>query len=243
MMPDIVMRDEDIGHVATWLAKAALSGATETVLLDGFCEGCRTAGLDLARALALIDTLHPTHEGRAFLWRRDDADSSAVVEYGSTSQGQEAENWRRSAFFHLLTTGGSELRRRIGHGDPIDFLSLDQFKAEGLTDYIAFSHRFADEGVIGEMDGFFAHWLSDAQEGFSELDIAALRSLLPHLAVAIKCASLTRIAHTLVDVYLGKDAGQLVLSGQISRGVADRIHAVLWFSDLRGYTAITESVA
>jgi len=35
MMPDIVMRDEDIGHVATWLAKAALSGATETVLLDG----------------------------------------------------------------------------------------------------------------------------------------------------------------------------------------------------------------
>ena len=37
--------------------------------------------------------------------------------------------------------------------------------------------------------------------------------------------------------------GQRVLSGRISRGVADRIHAVLWFSDLRGFTAITDTAA
>jgi adenylate cyclase len=32
-----------------------------------------------------------------------------------------------------------------------------------------------------------------------------------------------------------------VLSGRIERGVADRIEAVLWFSDLSGYTKITDS--
>ena len=53
--------------------------------------------------------------------------------------------------------------------------------------------------------------------------------------------ALKRIAGTLVEVYLGQDAGQRVLDGKISRGVADRISAVLWFSDLRGYTKITDT--
>jgi len=61
------------------------------------------------------------------------------------------------------------------------------------------------------------------------------------LALAIKCVSMGRIAGTLVEVYLGRDAGQRVLSGRIRRGVAERIGAVLWYSDLRGYTAITDS--
>ena len=34
-----------------------------------------------------------------------------------------------------------------------------------------------------------------------------------------------------------------VLSGRISRGVADRINAVIWYSDLRGYTKITDTAA
>ena len=63
----------------------------------------------------------------------------------------------------------------------------------------------------------------------------------PGLALAIKCASLARIAATLVETYLGRDAGRRVLAGRIERGVADRINTVLWFSDLRGYTRITDT--
>jgi adenylate cyclase len=46
---------------------------------------------------------------------------------------------------------------------------------------------------------------------------------------------------TLMETYLGRDAGQRVLGGRILRGVADRIEAVLWFSDLRGFTRITDT--
>lgn len=63
----------------------------------------------------------------------------------------------------------------------------------------------------------------------------------PFLAIAIKCASLGRVARTLAETYLGRDAGRLVLGGRIERGIADRIEAVLWFSDLSGYTRITDS--
>jgi len=45
---------------------------------------------------------------------------------------------------------------------------------------------------------------------------------------------------TLMQTYLGRDAGRRVLSGRIMRGVADRIDTVLWFSDLCGFTRITD---
>jgi adenylate cyclase len=32
-----------------------------------------------------------------------------------------------------------------------------------------------------------------------------------------------------------------VLSGRIVRGIADKIDAVVWFSDLRGFTYITDT--
>ena len=45
---------------------------------------------------------------------------------------------------------------------------------------------------------------------------------------------------TLMETYLGRDAGRRVLSGRIMRGVTERIDAVIWFSDLRGFTRITD---
>ena len=80
-------------------------------------------------------------------------------------------------------------------------------------------------------------------EGFSEADIAALRRLVPALGLAIKSAALAKVAGTLVEVYLGRDAGRRVLEGRIQRGVADRIEAALWFSDLRSFTTITDTAS
>jgi len=46
---------------------------------------------------------------------------------------------------------------------------------------------------------------------------------------------------TLMETYLGRDAGHRVLSGRIVRGIAEGIDAVVWFSDLRGFTRITDT--
>jgi len=235
------MKDSDIVRIATWVVKSGLTGLPEKDLLHGFCERCRDAGLDLARAQAFIDTLHPTYEGRGFRWRNDGVEESSIFDYGRTNQGQAAVDWQRTTFYQLLSTGGDELRRRIGHGDPADLRPLEAMKAEGHTDYVALVHRFAGNSTIGEMDCVYSHWMTRHPDGFSDEDLAALRRLVPPLALSIKCGSLARIAETLVEVYLGHDPGQRVLSGRISRGVADRISAVLWFSDLRGYTAITDT--
>jgi adenylate cyclase len=237
------MKDGDIDRIGSWLIAQGLAGIAEADLLRGFCEQCCSAGLDLSRAITFIDTLHPIYEGRAFRWRSDDIEEKSTVEYGRTDQGAAAEDWLRTPFHYLLVSGADELRRRIRLGEPADFPVLETMKAEGHTDYVALIHRFSQEGVIGGMDCVYSSWQTRHAEGFTEANLVALRRLMPALALAIKAGALTRIAGTLVEVYLGQDAGQRVLSGRISRGVTDKISAVLWFSDLRGYTSITDSAA
>jgi adenylate cyclase len=229
--------------IAKWVTEAGLTGLSELDLLHGFCDRLIAGGLPISRVNIVIDTLHPIHEGRVFRWRRDDQESlEPIVEYGRTNvEGQAAENWRRSTYYHLLLSGEDFLRRRIGPGHPEDFSILKDLRAEGQTDYLVLIHRFEAEGAIGEMDSFYSSWMSDAPAGFSDKEIALLRELASPLMLALKCASLARIAKTLVETYLGRDAGRLVLDGRIARGVTDRIQAVLWFSDLHGFTHITET--
>src|SRR4051812_3359731 len=225
---------------AAWAIQAGLAGAPELDLLRGFCERAVATGLPIARAQVLVDTLHPIHEGRVFRWQADQV--GELVEYGRTSENDTlADKWRQSPFHHLEQTGETWLRRKLA--GRADFPILAELRAQGHMDYLACAHRFAGDGVIGEMDCVYSSWTSDAPDGFSEDQIETLCRLTAPLALAVKCASLTRIAATLVETYLGRDAGQRVLEGRIARGVADRIGAVIWFSDLRDFTRITDTTA
>jgi len=227
--------------LTAWVTEAGLIGRTEGELMAGFCRRVVEARVPLARALVILDTLHPIYEGRALLWRSDRPETAEVREYGRTNEGEAAENWRRSVFFHLLQSGERMLRRRLADGDPADFLSFKQARDEGMTDYLALVHRFAEEGVIGEMDCVYSSWATDAPEGFADSDALALQRLAPFLKLAVKSAALAQMAGTLAETYLGRDPGRRVMSGRIMRGVAEKIGAVLWESDLHGYTHISDN--
>ena len=235
------MNETAFSELAAWVTEAGLIGRSESELMVGFCRRVADAGVPLARAIVILDTLHPIYEGRAFRWRADLPDESEVIDYGRTNEGEAAESWRRSPFYHLLQSGGTLLRRRLAAGEPVDFSSVAQARDEGMTDYLALIRRFAAEGVIGEMDCVYSSWATDAADGFSDGAVLALQRLAPFLKLAVKSAALARMAETLAQTYLGRDAGRRVMSGRIVRGVAEKIGAVLWYSDLHGYTEISDN--
>src|ERR1700737_3433515 len=229
-------------HLVNWLVGQGLTGLAERDLVRGFCERCRAEGLHLSRGLVFIDTLHPIFEGRGFRWNDTETNESDSFEYGSTSEGNAAQNWRRSTFYHMLEHGHDELRIDLADCASLDFSLIDELAAKGHRHFLAFVHRFGEAGTIGEMDCVYSYWLTRRAEGFSEQGLSALRDLVPVLGLAIKSAAQVDIARTLGRVYLGRDASERVLRGRISRGVTERINAVLWFSDLRGSTAISENI-
>ena len=50
------------------------------------------------------------------------------------------------------------------------------------------------------------------------------------------------ITETLLTVYLGEHSGKNVLNGKIQRGDVEVLEAAIWFSDLRGFTYMSQNV-
>ncbi len=229
-------------QLMNWLVSQGLTGLPEIELVRRFCERCRAGGLELSRGLVLIDTLHPIFEGRGFRWNDTEIDESNTFAYGPTGEGDAAQNWRRSVFHHMLENGHDDIQIDLADCASFDFSMIDDLAARGHRHFVAFVHRFGEAGTIGQMDCVYSYWLTRRADGFGEQGLAALHDLVPVLGLAIKSAAQIDIARTLGRVYLGRDASEQVLRGKISRGVTERIKAVLWFSDLRDSTAISESI-
>lgn len=227
-----------------WLTSQGLTGLPENELIRGFCERCLAGGIDLSRGLVFIDTLHPIFEGRGFRWNDKASNESDRFEYGSTEVGEAATNWRRSVFFHMLENGHDELQIDLQAPGISDRFSMVSSMLEGGHRHgAAFVHKFGENGSMGQMDCLYSYWATRRDNGFDERQMAALRELIPVLGLAIKSAAQVEIARTLGRVYLGRDASEQVLRGKIARGVTERIKSVLWFSDLRNSTGISESIS
>lgn len=246
-----MVADGKLNELVAWVTEAGLAGESELALVTRFCDRAVAAGVPLARVHVFIDSLDPVHEGRLFRWGHD-AGLAPEQEYGRTSvdggpvpdsalSHAAIDAWRGSPFYRMRETGEALLRRRIPAADESEFNMLKDIRVAGFTDYVAIINRFAAAGSIGEMDCIYSSWATKEPGGFQSEHIATLQRLEPFLALAVKSVSLTRMAGTLMQTYLGRDAGRRVLSGKIVRGIADRIDAVLWFSDLRGFTRITDS--
>jgi len=79
--------------------------------------------------------------------------------------------------------------------------------------------------------------------GFSDDQIAKAVSVLPALANVIELMSAYRTASRLLDIYVGHDAGKRILQGEIRRGVGATMRGAIWFCDLAGFTAMSESLS
>jgi adenylate cyclase len=185
------MNEAFFTELSVWLTQAGLAGTSEIEIVSGFCERFVAAGLPLSRAIVFIDTLHPVHEGRLFRWGYGNTDSP-LLEYGRTSPDAlaasgsnpldvaAAERWQQSAFYKMLQTGDSLLRRRLNATATAEFSFLPDFLAAGMTDYVAIITRFPAEGIIGEMDGVYSSWATGAPDGFNDGQIAALQRIAPY---------------------------------------------------------------
>ena len=139
----------------------------------------------------------------------------------------------------MLRTGVSYLRRRLSGPDALlDFSLLPELREQGATDYLGFIGPFVDEGA----DGILGSWTTDREAGFSDDDIGTLLRIQRRLAVACKVTIKDQIGHNVLATYLGREASEAVLSGQIQRGDGSTMPAVLWYSDLRDSTRLSEAM-
>ena len=229
-----------IDAVADWLMAQALGGSDLESLLDGCCARLRAAGVPLSRALISYRTLHPLFDSVWLTWHRDEGVGTFEMPHGRRG----SEVFRQSPFFHLIETRIPFLRRRlVGDEALLDFPVLPEFRDKGATDYLAYLVPFGEDlGDEAAGDGIVGSWTTDRPSGFSDQDIQALLRIQTRLAVACKGMIKDQIARNVLTAYLGRNAGRRVLDGQIKRGDGETIHAVIWYSDLRGSTRMADKM-
>ncbi|HVD84267.1 MAG TPA: adenylate/guanylate cyclase domain-containing protein [Bradyrhizobium sp.] len=224
------MNPTEIQKLTDWLIDGARSAPSPPRIMAETCERLVSAGLPLWRVGVFVRTLHPDIFGRSFVWR-----PGAEVVMGSADFDVLDSDEFRSSPLSVLYSTGKEVRRRLSDSAAIDNSPfLADMRQEGVTDYIAFPLHFTDGSIHS------ASWTTKRPGGFTEDHIDGLRKVVPPLARVIEIISWRRTASNLLDTYVGNRAGERILAGQIRRGHTDTMHAAIWLSDLRGFTALSD---
>src|SRR6267154_707246 len=228
-----------------WAVHEGLRGATAYDLFDGFCQRLVAAGVKLWRGFAGTQTLHPQWSGYGYLWR---CDLNAIQPEPFVREIRAGPDWLDSPFRYLVerAQGGERnpvMRRRLeaGPGEQ-DFPLLREFAAAGATDYVAKVYSFGAPGDRSHGTGVAYSFTTDRPGGFSDDDVTLLEAVLPALSLAMKAHAGHLIAAGLLQAYLGEDAGRRVHAGAVERGSVESLRAVLWYADIRGFTATADAV-
>jgi adenylate cyclase len=218
-----------ITEITDWLTDGARSATTPSLMLAQCCERLVAAGLPLWRVGVFVRTLHPDIFGRNFIWR-----PGAEVVVGSVDfEIQQAPEFLSSPLA-IVFHEGLEVRCRLDDPAGERFPFFDDMRAEGVTDYIALPLSFVD-GIIHA-----SSWTTKQPGGFTDAQLNDLKCIVPPLARLIEVINLRRTASTLLNTYVGARAGERILAGQIRRGHTETMHAAIWLSDLRGFTALSD---
>lgn len=230
-----------VGDILEWTVAGGLDGLGQAELMAGYCERLAQTGVPLWRASIGADRLHPLIEAQGHRWLAGGEIQESVYSRASTPE-QEVE-WHQSPWFWMLENHELELRRRIAHGEGTnEFPMLADLAAQGGTDYWARIVRFGERASIGETRGVATSFATRAPGGFADRDLALIDATLPAFALAFKATMALDTARTLVTTYLGRDAAERILRGEIERGQVKTVRKVLWFSDLTGFTRIADTL-
>jgi len=212
-----------------WLIDGGRSAASPSRFMAECCERMVAAGLPLWRIGVFVRTLHPEIYGRNFIWKPGSEVETGTVDFHIL----ESPDFLTSPL-KIVFEQGLEIRARTGDPQNRRFPIVEELRAEGVTDYIALPLPF----IAGTVNA--SSWTTKQHGGFTDEQLAALRSLVKPLARVIEIMTLTRTATSLLDTYVGNRAGERIMGGQIRRGHTETMNAAIWLSDLRGFTALSD---
>ncbi|MDX1574728.1 MAG: adenylate/guanylate cyclase domain-containing protein [Kiloniellales bacterium] len=243
----------DLDGLPLWLVERGMLGLPVGEQIAGFCRRVFDGGFPMKRVQMGMNTLHPRYGSHTFVWRPD----AQAIEHVPRDRAVQSRDVYLKSPVHLMRSRGLlALRRRLDRGDPDEFVLFPELRAEGLVDYAAHIVPYDPSqvealgkglgaagdtaGPGGALDGIFFSCATDRPEGFDDAQLGQVVQTLPYLALSVKSRLTYDVASTVLETYLGRDAGSRVLTGAIERGSAEAIRAVIWFSDLRGFTELTD---
>ena len=241
LIPDHGLRAEAAHELVRWILT---EGRTQAVgedpahdagspsrFINGLCRRLVSADVPLWHMTVYAATLHPQVRGFGWRWWRE----GRITEEVRIAQGTELTKEFIQSPLRGTTEHGLTLRRRL-YSAPSELPPLDDFRADGCTEYLAFPlNRINRRYPV-------VAWATNRAGGFTEADIALLEQIRPALAAVLEGLATLRTARGLFSIYLDRDVGERVLDGQIKRGHTEPLRAVIMATDLRNFTSMSDQL-
>jgi len=201
-------------------------------LLDALAARLNASGARIERLGFTIRTIHPQILAWGCYWSRREGGRIFSGRHGT----QNSDAYIGSPVQFVYEQRRPYRRRLDALDEQTDPALLFELRAEGMTDYFALPLWLGS----GELN--FMTTATAAAEGFSDDDLDRFEALANLVAPLLETIHTRRMTLGLLDTFVGPRIGKRILEGQVKRGDGDRIEAAFWYSDLRGFTALSESL-
>ena len=221
-----------LAPVAAWLMLEGRRIGDPRELLDALAGSLNGAGAGVARLGFTIRTIHPQLLAWGCYWTQREGSTLFFGRHGA----QNSDAFVGSPVQFVYEQKQSFRRRLVGLDKERDPVLLHELRAEGLTDYLALPLWFG----TGEVN--FMTVATAAPGGFTGSDLERYEALANLVVPLVEIIHERRLTLGLLDTFVGPRIGARILEGQVKRGDGDRIEAAFWYSDLRRFTSLSESL-
>ncbi len=233
-----------------WLTQAGLRNMSLEDMVDGFSRRLNELDVHVARAFVGMNTLHPMVRARSLIWDRTVPE---IEHFEFSHAGIDVAQVRESPFTPMLRDGVTERRCDLTDVATVKGVPVfEELHAAGMTEWLGCVFPMGElvpqvgwavEAEHAERLALVCSLTTDRPGGYSEAELAVLKQTLPVFAVAVKAVTMRALGHGLLAAYLGDDPASRVFAGTVQRGEVQSVEAVLFFTDLRGFTALADTMS
>lgn len=227
------MRSERMKPFVEWLAERQGSAADIAELHQALCRLLNGLGYGLWKSGLLLETLDPEYSGGRTVWSREGTEELELTL--NLHSRDLSEQYARSPL-KVIDETGHTLRARLD-GSVQSLPLFEELRAEGATDYMIVPLAFIDRRRSAGLS-----FATDTPGGFTDEDVRELEIISTLFSATLEVRLLRHIAISLLETYVGPQAGASILDGSVKRGDGGRMRAVIWYSDLRNFTRLTETM-
>ena len=196
----------------------------------GYAHRLVTAGVPLTRLRIGQRLANPLLSAWGVLWTPE-----KTTEYTVARATLETGAWEGSPFQQVLADRLMLHKSLVGLDPDKDHPTYHELAAAGGTDFLALVLEYGDGSAQA------CSYLTADPDGFARAHLDLISDTRHALAAAFEPLAMRRSSESLLRTYLGVGPAKAVVDGTILRGEHRAIEAVVLFSDLRDFTAKSES--
>jgi class 3 adenylate cyclase len=136
--------------------------------------------------------------------------------------------------------------------DPVVFQTRLRWRREdGRVVEEILLHGMASKTTVASLDvarltlagtNHEIEWRTSRPGGFTSDELFYLEAICLAMSAPLQVVVGRGLTRNLLQAYLGRRSAEKVLSGAVRRGIGEVVEAVVWVSDLRDFTALSETI-